>query len=177
MSRILFVFLLLLAAVIPCRAQPAPDAYGTYPAYTFSGNPYPYAHVPVASQGMIAPSNVARWIAYGKAVAMNSTSDQALIMIGVPASYRVLGVTVTNCAATPSGAVGGVYTTTGKGGTPIVAASQTYTALTTASMIQDLTLNSGISTTAQTSSQLYLSLTTGGPATTCDVYVQGSGLP
>lgn len=102
---------------------------------------------------------------------MNSTSDQ-LINIASASKYVVRNILVTNASLSLSTAVGGVYNAASKGGNAIVAASQAYSALTSAAKFIDLTI--AITDTTQTSSALYLSLTTGqGVAATADVYVFG----
>lgn len=69
---------------------------------------------------------------------MNVTTDQAIALTLVPeiaagtAQYYVDAVVATNASISLTTAVGGVYTTVSKGGTAIVPAQQTYTALTAA---------------------------------------------
>jgi hypothetical protein len=63
---------------------------------------------------------------------MNSTADQTITLPTFAFPYYVTSVLLTNCTATPSLAVGGIYTGSGKTGTQLVQSSQTYSALTTA---------------------------------------------
>ena len=74
-------------------------------------------------------------------------------------------------------AAGGVYPTTAKGGTALVAAAQVYTALTASTITLLATLATNIATTRYTAANLYLSLTAGqGSAATCDFFVWGNDL-
>jgi hypothetical protein len=105
----------------------------------------------------------------------NSTADQAIpIAVSV---YQVTGISVTNCSASLTLAVGGFYPTTAKGGTPVVAATQLYSALTSATVLLSSTIAASPLVTRFTANPLYLSLTTaqGSPAT-CDIYVIGVDL-
>lgn len=100
----------------------------------------------------------------------NTTADQAIAMCS--ASYVVTAVIVTNPSTALTAAQGGVYPATGKGGTPVVAATQTYTDASVAASVQTCTLNAP--KVRNTQSTLYLSLTTAqGAAATADVYVFG----
>jgi hypothetical protein len=99
-----------------------------------------------------------------------------MLMWSMPAKYQITSIYVSNCSTTPAGAVGGIYTAASKGGTAIVAAGQTYAALTTTTAIEALTNN--VATAAQTSLQFYFSLTTAASSgtPTCDVFVDGIGM-
>lgn len=107
----------------------------------------------------------------------NTTADQPCAM---PASITVWAPTAiwtTNCTTSLTLAAGGVYPATSKGGTPLVAAVQAYTALISSTVILPLTLAANIATTRYTVGTVYLSLTTGqGGAATCDLYVIGVDL-
>jgi hypothetical protein len=107
-----------------------------------------------------------------KSALMNSTSDQP-IAIAIPAgavAYYIDRIVVTNASTSLTTAAGGIYTATAKGGTIIVAAAQTYAALTNGAKTLVLTLNN---TDRRTEAILYLSLTTGqGVAATADFYVE-----
>lgn len=96
-------------------------------------------------------------------------------MIGSPTLWiptmilarRVSGAYNTAC-------LGGVYTAATKGGNAIVAAAQTWAGLTGAGKIQVDTLAAVVSTDVQTSTTLFLSLSTAnGAALTADVYIFG----
>jgi hypothetical protein len=107
----------------------------------------------------------------------NVTTDQPIV-ISAPV-YIVTAIWVTNCSTSMTTAVGGVYPTTAKGGTPLVAATQVYVALTAATVLQASTLNAAANllTTRTTGSPIYLSLTTAqGSAATCDIYIIGQDL-
>lgn len=108
-----------------------------------------------------------------KSANMNTTADQLITIIPGQGSltYRIDRITVTNPSISLTLAAGGVYTTTSKGGTAIVAAAQLYSALTAAAISLDLTLAIN---TNRTESGLYLSLTTAqGAAATADLFVWG----
>lgn len=105
----------------------------------------------------------------------NSTGDQ-LIYIN---SSRYVVERVMVCAASISltTAAGGVYAAPTKFGSPLVASTQTYSALTSAAKWMDCTLAATPGTDMYTASALYLSLTTAQGATaTADVYVIGRDL-
>lgn len=115
----------------------------------------------------------------------NSTADQPIVIapltsgntgyLGASASkYQILAVWVDNCTSAVSTAAGGFYTTTSKGGTPFVAAAQTYANCTSSTTMQQATLASIATTTVYSAATLYLSLTTGkGSAVAGDVYIYG----
>jgi hypothetical protein len=105
----------------------------------------------------------------------NVATDQAIPM--AVAVYQITGIVVTNCSASLTLAVGGFYPTTAKGGTPIVAATQIYSALTSASVLLNATVAATPLVTRFTVTPVYLSLTTAqGSAATCDIYVIGVDL-
>lgn len=107
----------------------------------------------------------------------NSTADQACTIPAAVTAWSPTSIVVTNCSASMTLAAGGVYPTTSKGGTALVAAAQIYTALTTATISLSLTLAANIATTRYTAATMYLALTTGqGSAATCDFYIVGVDL-
>lgn len=117
-------------------------------------------------------------LAYGAALDFTLDTDQALTMIGAPTLWiptnimarRVTGAFGVACA-------GGVYTAATKGGNAIVAAAQTYAGLSGAGKIQTCTVAAIAATDVQTSTTLFLSLSTGNTgALTADVYVFGMTL-
>lgn len=103
---------------------------------------------------------------------MNVLTDQAIPITRIGSSrYQITRITVTNASTSLTAADGGVYTATSKGGTAIVAATQVYTALTSATVALDLTL--AVNNTYNLDN-LYLSLTgTQGGAATADIRVYG----
>jgi hypothetical protein len=112
-----------------------------------------------------------------RAANFNVTTDQACALPAAVTAWAPTSVVVTNCSTSLTLAAGGVYPTTSKGGTALVAATQVYTALTSSSVVLALTMAAGIATTRQTIGTLYLSLTTAqGGAATCDFYVIGNDL-
>ncbi|SRR5258706_13419332 len=100
----------------------------------------------------------------------NVTTDQPIV-INSP-KYLIRRITVTNCSLSLSLAAGGFYSSTAKGGTLIVAATQIYSGLTANTKYIDTTL--ALTTDSLTANPIYLSLTTAqGSPSTCDVYVYG----
>lgn len=113
-----------------------------------------------------------------KGANMNVTSDQAFVMYVLSGQkYRVRRITATNPSLSLTTAAGGIYPAPAKGGTALVAAGQTYSALTTGLLAEDLTL--AVPNNVQAAgTQLYLSLSTPqGGASTADVYVFGDVYP
>lgn len=110
-----------------------------------------------------------------RAANFNTTADQAIAINAV--AFSITSVIVTNCSASMTLAAGGFYPTTSKGGTPIVAAAQLYSALTGAAILLNPTVAVTPLVTRYTISNVYLSLTTAqGGAATCDVYIVGVDL-
>jgi hypothetical protein len=108
---------------------------------------------------------------------MNTTADQAMAVPAQITAFTIERIVVTNCTANLTLAVGGIYPTTSKGGTAIVANTQVYTALTAATIRLDLTLSATAATTRYTLANVYFALTAAqGSAATCDIYVEGLDL-
>lgn len=110
---------------------------------------------------------------------MNVTTDQ---QINLPIAFTKIMLTrilITNASLSLTTAVGGFYPTTSKGGTPIVAASQVYSSLSTAAALLAATLasfgsNNAFSASNLTAWSLYFALTTPqGAAATADIYICG----
>lgn len=128
----------------------------------------PNARLPTGVPGVITSLRSANF---------NSTADQAIAIPARITAFQITSIVVTNCSANLTTAAGGVYPTTSKGGTPIVAAIQVYTALTGATVLLPLTVAATPLATRYTVANIYLSLTTGqGTAATCDVFILGSDL-
>ena len=89
--------------------------------------------------------------------------------------YLITAAWVANCSASMATAAGGIYPAISKGGTPIVANTQTYANCTSATTMQQLSLAAIAGTTVYTAQNIYFSLTTGngGSGETGDVYVEG----
>lgn len=107
----------------------------------------------------------------------NSVADQPIVIPASITAFQIASIVVTNCSASLTTAAGGFYPTTAKGGVPIVAAIQAYTALTAATVLLPVTVAATPLVTRYVVSTVYLSLTIaqGAPAT-CDVYVIGVDL-
>lgn len=100
---------------------------------------------------------------------MNSTADQAITLAA--GSWKIEGVYATKPSVSLTTAAGGVYTSTAKGGTAIVAAGQVYSGLVAATDVIGCTM---AATPTVTNNTVYLSLTTAqGAAATADVFVYG----
>lgn len=95
----------------------------------------------------------------------NSALDQALLKMWDFSVYVIKEILVTNASGPISNARGGIYTGASKSGVPIVAATQSYTAIAGPTDTLNPLLNNG--STATFSAPLYLSLTTpdGAPCT------------
>lgn len=108
---------------------------------------------------------------------MNTTADQACVIPAVITAWAPTAIWCTNASTSLTTAAGGWYPAVSKGGTPLVAAIQVYTALSAGTIILPLTLAANIATTRYTISTVYLALTTGqGSAATADCYVIGVDL-
>lgn len=114
----------------------------------------------------------------GKMASLNlnqTNTDNALSIVA--AKYLVRKVTVTNCSTTlgVSAATVGVFTSTGGGGTTIVALGL-LTTLTASSKYADMTL--ALTTDTLTASTIQVrNGVTHGSAATCDVYIIGDVMP
>lgn len=72
-----------------------------------------------------------RVLASLKGANFNTTNDQPIVIPQQVIAFQLNSIVITNPSISMSTAVGGFYPTASKGGTPIVAASQTYASLTT----------------------------------------------
>ena len=112
-----------------------------------------------------------------RAANMNSTADQACTIPAAITAWAPLSVLATNCTGTLTLAVGGFYPATSKGGTPLIAATQAYSSLTTSALVLMTTLAAGIATNRYAINTTYFALTTAaGSAATCDIYLTGTDL-
>ena len=108
----------------------------------------------------------------------NSTADQAITIVSPTATYSVLRIVVNNSSCDMSAAtvpVGGFYSAASKGGIQLIAASQSYSALSSTAIN---TLNNHVTLTGNLNSAylnlgtIYFSLSTAhGSACTADIYV------
>lgn len=100
---------------------------------------------------------------------MNVTTDQVITLDA--GQFKIEGVYVTKSSVSLTTAAGGVYTVASKGGTAVVAASQSYSTLVAATNVLPCTM---AAMPTVSSGSLYLSLTTAqGVAATADVFVFG----
>jgi hypothetical protein len=112
-----------------------------------------------------------------RAANMNSTADQACAIPAAVTVWTPLSVLATNCTGSLALAVGGFYPSASKGGTALVAATQVYSSLSSASVTLIATLAATIANTRYTINSAFLSLTTAaGSAATCDIYLIGTDL-
>lgn len=105
---------------------------------------------------------------------MAVTTDQQFTKIGNFTNYAISEVvSMWKSGAFNTLCAGGIYTAASKGGTTLIASTQTYAALTgTGTAVKD-TLAALLATTYQTATP-YLSLTTAnGAALTADVFIYG----
>ena len=137
----------------------------------------------VIQDGGVSPFNV---IASSRSVNFNTTSDQPISIPFAISAFQLTGIVITNASISLTTAVGGFYPAASKGGTPIVSASQAYSALTTSAGLMQATLASFGSNTRFSAANLgaiggllcvWFSLTTPqGAAATADIYLIGSNL-
>lgn len=107
-----------------------------------------------------------------KSANFNSNADQILSPY-FSGKYRPKRIVITNASISLTTAAGGFYTAASKGGTAIVANTQTYSSLTTALLALEATLAVPNNVLAA-ATPLYLSLTTPqGSAATADIYIHG----
>lgn len=109
----------------------------------------------------------------------NDTGDQPIALPDTLICFQLTGIIVARPTGSLTLAAGGFYTEASKGGTPIVAAAQTYAALNANTKLMQPTLTAYAASQAFTRAQLpdwavYLSLTTAqGSDYTADVYLLG----
>ena len=151
----------------------------------------------VLQSGNVTPGHGAKWVTdsviadngpnpYAQRVLasflgadFNDTGDQPIILPATLNAFQLTGVLITNASASLTTAVGGFYPQALKAGTPIVAAGQVYTALTTSLLLMNATiaaygLAQRFSRTQLPDWAVYFSLTTPqGAAATADIYLLG----
>jgi hypothetical protein len=158
----------------------------------------------VQQSGLITAGHIAQWAANGviqdggaapaaqrvlaamSGANFNSTADQPIAIPQRITAFQLTSIIITHASISLTTAVGGFYPAASKGGTPIVAASQAYSALTTSDKLMTATLASFGSTTRFSSSnlgsiggflQIWLALTTPqGAVASADVYLVGIDL-
>lgn len=114
-------------------------------------------------------------LAVKRAADMNTTADQ-IITLG-PLRYVVRRVIVCGASGSLTSAAGGIYTGSGKTGTAIVPAAQSYAALTSGTKFIDTSLHASVGTDRLILSSLYLSLSTPqGAPMTADIYIYGEAV-
>ena len=130
----------------------------------------------ITATGQVTGTGIEQIIGTKLSANMNVTTDQAIPITRIGSQkYLITKIVVTNASISLTTAAGGIYQTTSKGGTAIVANSQAYSALSATTTALNLTL--AINRT-YTLDNIYLSLTTAqGAAATADVYVFGVILP
>ena len=113
----------------------------------------------------------------------NTTSDQPIVLPSSINAFQLTGIIVTNASISLTTAFGGFYPLTSKAGSPIVSASQGYSALTSSSVLLQPTLTTFAMTTRFSNAILtnlwaiYFSLTIPQGATaSADVYAIGLDL-
>lgn len=103
---------------------------------------------------------------------MNTTADQVFTKLFAFTDYVPIRILAVNHATSLTGTIGGIYTSTAKGGIAVVAASQAWGNLNAADKVMYPAISSA--GMAKLTGDLYLSLTTPlGASATCDVYVMG----
>lgn len=106
---------------------------------------------------------------------MAVTTDQAMTKIFSGTKWTATRIFALRASgAYNTACLGGVYTAATKGGSAIVAATQTYAGLTGAAKMVDLTLAALLGTDVQSAAVIYVALTTANSAAlTADFYVYG----
>jgi hypothetical protein len=158
----------------------------------------------VLQSGNVTPGHLASWTTDGvlqdaggtpasqrvlaslRSANFNITSDQPILLPNSINAFQLTGIVVTNASVSLSSAVGGFYPQAAKAGTPIVSASQAYSALTTAAGLLQVTLASFGQNTRFSAANLgsingllaiWFSLTTPqGAGATADIYLTGIDL-
>ena len=106
----------------------------------------------------------------------NITTDNILVKQFDCTTFDVQLIKVCNASISLTTAAGGIYTAASKGGIAVVAAAQTYSALTGATLGMGLTI-APAGMDELSAALLYLNLTTAqGAAATADVFVYGCPL-
>lgn len=133
-----------------------------------------------AANGPFAPAptrGLQRTLCSIRSANFNTTADQACTIPATISAWAPTGIWCTNASTSLTTAAGGWYPAASKGGTPLVAAIQIYSAMTGSTIILSATLAANIATTRYTVNTIYLALTTGqGGAATGDCYVIGVDL-
>jgi hypothetical protein len=153
------------------QVTPGHSAIWTTDGVVQDGGPFP------AGQRVIASLRGANF---------NTTNDQPIAIPQRFVAFQLTSIIITNASVNLTTAAGGFYPAAAKGGTPIVAAAQAYSSLTTAASLMTATLASFGANTRFSSANLgsiggllmiWLSLTTGqGAPATADVYLCGIDL-
>lgn len=123
------------------------------------------------------PIGMVRILGTLRSANFNSVADQTIPIVSSVTAFQITSVVVTNCSASLTTAVGGFYPTTSKGGVPIVAAIQAYSALTGTTVLLGATVAAAPLVTRYAISNVFLALTIAqGTAATRDVYIVGNDL-
>lgn len=158
----------------------------------------------IQQSGLITAGHIAQWAAVGvlqdggalpaaqrviaslRSANFNTANDQPIAIPQRILAFQLTSIIVTNASISLTTAQGGFYPQASKGGTALVANSQAYSALTSASAILNPTLAGSAGTTRFSSSNLnaisgllniWFSLTTAqGAAATADIYLVGIDL-
>ena len=126
-----------------------------------------------------APSYYTQVLASLTSADFNSTDDQAIALPDTLNYFQLTGIIVAGASLSLDTAVGGFYPAASKGGSAIVANSQTYSSLTGATLLLSTTLTSYAQTAYFSRTQLadwaiYFSLTTAqGAAATASIFLVG----
>lgn len=132
--------------------------------------------MPRTRTGACAPiSSVAQQLLFrGNSLDFQSTADQLLTKLFNGASYVITQVlAIRRSGAASVACLGGIYTDAAKGGTPLVASTQSWLGLSGVGKIVNATLPAVIGTDFQTATPI-LSLTTGSiAAITADILIYG----
>jgi hypothetical protein len=152
--------------------------FGSGSAVLPSSHPY-YGSSPVIAPGLSGFLNIETPLFALTGANMNVTTDQQFTLrsglTGQFSTYDITRIRVTFVSgAALTTAAGGIYTAASKGGTVLVAATQTFATLTGTGLAMELALTPAGMVTQSGQTPFYLSLTTPqGAAATVNVVVYG----
>ncbi len=131
--------------------------------------------MPRTSPTSPSPSALQQLLFVGHGLDFQSTADQALAKQFSGSKFIITKIVANRISgAVATSALGGIYTAASKGGSALVAATQSWAGLSGAGKIVDATLAALLATDVQTASPLYLSLSTGSTgAVTADLFIFG----
>ena len=159
-------------AVIRISTRIASNLVFTVQTQLTSGLTSPLAISTSVASETVSPLRTGTLLGSRIAANFNSTADQ---IIPIAANkYIPRRIIALNASSSLTTAAGGIYSSPAKAGSPLVAATQVYSALTAPAKYLDLTTTAIVGTDVYSSPILYFSLTTAqGTAATGDIFIFG----